>query len=102
MTSNPLLRQHILYLAHHVFLPRQLPAKDDSKPAQDDALVRIVLDSLRGFLTLAPKHAVQRAIQMMEYMDAVHETGELYSVAEHRLGNALEQLRQSTQGMLGC
>lgn len=100
MASNPLLREHILYFAHHVFLPRQLPAKDDTKAAQDDALVRIVLDCLCRFSTLATGYAVQRTMQMMEHMVAVHETSESYSVAKARLGDALAQLRQSTQGML--
>lgn len=76
MDPKSLSQEEVHYLVHHVFLPPQLPDKDDAAPTYDHALVQTVFRSLTRFRDHVPEtqhRAANAAAEMMRRMADVHE-----------------------------
>lgn len=100
MASISLSRDEVHYLIHHIFLPPQLPHKDDAAPTHDYALMQTVLRSLTRFRDRVPeiqRQVVDEAGAMMRRMAAVHEYFEgpstkWLAISEGNLVSTLEDL----------
>ncbi len=83
----------ISYLVHHIFLPPQLPHKDDSKSALERELVSTTLEGLsrfRGYVSNQQHGLIDSAIAVMSNMYKVHGTsGHLVAVSDEELGQVL-------------
>jgi len=88
-----------LYMIHHVFLPPQLPQKDDFAPWLDAALADMVSTSLQEFRSLhGSSCAVDSVASMVHEFRTVHdESGHIIQV---RLEETLAQL--SKDGTFNC
>ena len=100
MTMESLTRLEIEYLAHHLFLPPQVPDQDDSHSELDQALMRTVLRSLGKYCDHVPEHVrpmVQATKCMMRNMITAHEASESgsLSVSETGLRQVIGDLLQN-------
>jgi len=87
------------YMIHHVFLPPQLPQKDDCAPCLDASLVDMILSSLQKFRSLyGCSCAIDAVASMVHNFRTVHnESGHVIQV---RLEETLAQL--SKDGTFNC
>jgi hypothetical protein len=79
------------YMIHHVFLPPQLPQKDDFAPELDDALVGLIVESLQEFHSLqGDNYTVDSIISMARNFRTVHN--EVGHITQARLEETLAEL----------
>lgn len=88
-----------LYMIHHIFLPPQLPQKDDFSPLLNGALADMVLGSLQEFRSLQGNNrAIDAVASMTHNFRTVHsESGHIIPV---RLEESLTEL--SKDGTFYC
>jgi hypothetical protein len=85
------LEKKILYMFHHVFLPPQLPQKDDLAASSDAALVEMVWNCLEEFRSLHGNScAVQSVASMVRNFRTVHAEGG--HISDVRLEEVLAEL----------
>lgn len=98
-TAQGISRDAILYLFHHVFLPANVPQKDDYNTEYEVILLDRVVESLCRFKELAPSQHVDTldsVTTMITRLRKIHESQGY--VNERELGNALAQL--DTEGAI--
>ena len=80
LVASPLPRQALNFLYHHVFLPPELPRKDDFHSELDLALMRAVEDglaTLKKAATNDQQSAVAATIDMLKTMQSIHPNGDV-------------------------
>jgi len=92
-----LSRDNALYLIHHIFLPPQLPHKDDDGERCGHLLLRITRDALLDFNhSFANNHGVVDAqIAIISRMMNIHSNHTANDVLELELQKALSGLTKS-------
>lgn len=90
---NRLSFDDIMYMFRHVFLPPQLPQKDDSDPQLEKTLLDTLCSVIQMFKSDAAhgqQDVVQSASDMMEVCRSVRDNSG--SISESKLKGALQDL----------
>ncbi|CZR56907.1 uncharacterized protein PAC_06796 [Phialocephala subalpina] len=90
--SNGLSLGVVQYLIHHVFLPPELPQKDDFNTEYESVLIDTTIDALWKFKAHLPDHqslSINPIIVLMNNLKSVHTSG---SIDDERLKTALKVL----------
>ena len=96
--------QSLMYLFHHVFLPPQLPQRDDSGGQHDAALLTVVADALEDFGSFGDhQHGIEieHVRTTITRMLAVHDRHDNGHIVNDRLQATLRDVGDQGKFPLG-
>lgn len=100
-------KDSILYLTRHVFLPPELPQKDDFNPKYEKALLDIVVETIDKFgryFARNDDNLARSVLSAMQNMRAMYNESTGTTVDERLLADALEDICNKGNGcvFLSC
>lgn len=96
-----LSNDEIDYIIHHVFLPPELPHRDNYSVEKEATLLKIVIQGLSAFkdrMQDGPTHGVNAAITTMKHLRLIHDSSMgIAGADEGTFVEAFEMLSQKGQ-----